>query len=82
MLSFKAFVKIGGVTGMVRRIVYNWNHSFNVNQLKVAFHRRHPELIPGDHQIDDIVELMLERGFLTNLGDGQYQRVQAMKEAA
>jgi hypothetical protein len=80
--SFKAFLKMGGVTGMVRRIVYRWNQPFTVNQLKVAFHHRHPELIPGDHQIEDIVALMAERRFLIRMGDGSFQRPQIMKEAA
>ena len=82
MPSFRAFLKMGGVTGMVRRIVYRWQRPFTVNQLKVVFHRQHPELMPGDFQIDDIVAFMTERGYLVAMGDGSYQRPQRLKEAA
>lgn len=73
---------MGGTAGMVRRIIYGWNRPFTINQIKVAFHRRHPGLIPGDFQIEDIIVLMVERGMLVRIGDGYYQRHQNLRKAA
>lgn len=72
--SFQSFLKMGGAYGMVRRIIQGWNHPFTINQLKIAFHRRHPELLLGDYQIDDMLAFMAERRLLIQLADGSYQR--------
>jgi hypothetical protein len=74
VVTFKAYLKMGGTAGMVRRIIAGWKHPFNVNQMKVTFHRRHPEIIPADRQIDDILAFMAERRQLVRLADGSYQR--------
>lgn len=47
--------KMGGFNGAVRRIIDGWDRPFTVNQIKVAIVRRHPELIPADFQIEDII---------------------------
>jgi len=74
MLSFKSFQRSGGTAGMIREIIYGWKHPFTVNQLKITFHRRHPELVLGDFQIDDIIQQMVERGTLSRDSEGRLRR--------
>jgi hypothetical protein len=77
--SFEAFLKMGGIAGMVRRIVCRWNHPFNANQVKVAFHRQHPDLLPGDHQIEDIIDRLVFLGKLHRGHDGNLRRAIEIK---
>lgn len=72
--SFKAYLRMGGIVGMVRGIISGWERPFTVNQVKIAFHYRFPALNPGDFQIDDILSLMVKRGYLERSEDGSFQK--------
>lgn len=76
------FFKMGGFTGAVRRVISRWGRAFTANQVKVAIVRAHPELLPPQFQIENILAVMVERGSLVQLADGSYQRRHAIKEAA
>lgn len=76
------FFKMGGFTGAVRRVTARWHRPFNANQVKIAIVRRHLAMIPSDTQIENILEVMAERGRLIRLGDGTYQKPCHLKEAA
>lgn len=76
------FFKMGGFTGAVRRIVSKWDRPFTANQVKVAIVRTHPELLPAQFQIEDILAVMVERGAIVQLADGSYQRPAKLQEAA
>lgn len=67
------FFKMGGFSGAVRRIIAPWKRPFTANQVKVALVRRHPEMIPGEFQIEDILEWMVVQKRLQRVDERSYQ---------
>jgi len=64
---------MGGFPGAVRRVTGRWQRPFTANQVKVAIVRRHPELIPGEFQIEDILAECVRNGKLERRTDGSFQ---------
>lgn len=67
---------MGGTCGMIWRIIGGWERPFNLNQVKVAFHRRHPSLIPGAFQISDTLSWLVSIGKLDRIDNCTFQRRQ------
>lgn len=67
--------KMGGVSGAARRIINSWHRPFSINELKVALHRKHPELIPGDGQIEGVIERMIRSNKITYTADRRFRRL-------
>lgn len=65
---------MGGTAGMVRGIIAGWQRPFTINQLKIAFHRRHPDLNLGDCQVDDIIEAMVRSTNLERIDESTFRR--------
>lgn len=72
--------KMGGVSGATRRIIFSWRFPFTLNLLKLELRRRHPELIPGDGQIEGVIENLLKNKRLTLIGEGLYQQSEFVEE--
>lgn len=65
--------KMGGFNGAVRRVIAHWERPFTVNQVKVAIVRRHPELLPADSQIEDIVVWLVKIGKLERIDESTFR---------
>jgi hypothetical protein len=67
--------KMGGFNGAVRRIIARCERPFTVNQIKVAIVRRHPELIPAQSQVEDILAELVRTRKLESTDEGSYRPV-------
>ena len=69
------FFKMGGFTGALRRIIRDWERPFTVNQLKIELHRRHPKIIPAEHQVEDIVEWFVFSKQIESIDEGTFRKI-------
>jgi hypothetical protein len=65
--------KMGGFNGAVRRVISKWERPFTANQVKVAIVRRHPELLPANFQIEDILSELARIRNLERVDESTYR---------